>query len=162
MPPARERRPKAPTPIKGQKQVVLWNPNHKFIHIRDGKPIVPFKELLKGTSGDERRRLLWEIAMDQKEWKRWQHVKAVDKADKNRQRQTARQEADRRPPPPTTADEKWKQKVAQKKKRRWEELREQQDRARSGGGSSSSGRKDASWMGRGATSSKRRPLFGRK
>lgn len=37
MPPKRERRQKAPTPVKGQKQVVLWNPNHKFLHIRDGE-----------------------------------------------------------------------------------------------------------------------------
>jgi hypothetical protein len=37
MPPKREPRQKAPTPVKGQKQVVLWNPNHKFLHIRDGE-----------------------------------------------------------------------------------------------------------------------------
>lgn len=37
MPPPRERRQKMPTPVKGQKQVVLWNPNHKFIHIRNGE-----------------------------------------------------------------------------------------------------------------------------
>jgi hypothetical protein len=151
MPPKREPRVKAPTPVKGQKQVVLWNPNHKFIHIRNGQPIVPFKELLKGTTGDERRRLLYEIAMDQKEWKRWQHAKAVEKADKQRRKQEAKRQAEFRDglPPASTPQEKWRQKVARKRARQWEE--DQQGKAGGQGGGSS-------WMGRGRQSS-RKQLF---
>lgn len=150
MPPRREQRVKAPTPIKGQKQVVLWNPNHKFIHIRNGEPIVPFKELLKGKTGDERRRLLYEIAMDQKEWKRWQHAKAVERSDKRRRKEEAQQRPGFRDglPPASTPQEKWKQKVAKKRARQWGE--EQQKTGGQGSG--------ASWMGRGRQSG-RKQLF---
>eukprot|EP00775_Hariotina_reticulata_P013702 gene13702-13824_t len=64
------------TPVKGQVQPVRWNPDHKFLHLKNGEPIVPFKELLKNKTGDERKRLLYEIAMDVKEWRRWRHAKA--------------------------------------------------------------------------------------
>jgi hypothetical protein len=145
MPPKCEKRVKGPAPVKGQKQVVQWNPNHKFLHIRNGEPIIPFKELLKGKAGDERRRLLYEIAMDQKEWKRWQHAKAVERSDKQRRKAEAKQPSGFRDglPLASTPQEKWKQKVAKKRARQWEE--EQQERGGGQGGG-------ASWMGRGRQS----------
>lgn len=82
--PKREKREKGPAPVRGEVQQVRWNPEHKFLHLRNGEPIVPFKELLKGKNGDERKRLLYEIAMDVKEWRRWRHAKAVAKAAKRR------------------------------------------------------------------------------
>jgi hypothetical protein len=127
MPPPREKRVKGPAPVKGQKQVVQWNPDHKFIHIKNGEPIIPFKELLKGKAGDERRKLLWEIAMDQKEWRRWRHAKAVEKRSKNKAKFEAqqRQEDAARQPKPSTPQEKWRMKVAKKQMRKAAEARGQ-------------------------------------
>lgn len=149
---------KGPTPIKGAKQVVAWNPDHKFIHIsaKDGKPHIPFKELLQGKVGDERRRLLYEIAMDQKEWRRWRHAKAVEKADKKRVKRRAEEEAglrERMPAKPSSAQEKWQQKVAKRRFKQWADKQEGQGRGQA--------RDQPLWAGRGKVSA-RKPLFGKK
>lgn len=149
-PPKRERRAKGPAPISGAKQVVAWNPNHKFIHIssQSGEPLVPFKQLLKGKSGDERRRLLWEIAMDVKEWRRWRHAKAVDKSHKKREK-GARELDDRLKqmgqaagPKPKDPEERWKWKMAQKQGVRYKGSSDpaggSSSRGKSGGGGSGS------------------------
>lgn len=124
MPPTREKRQKGVASVKGQKQQVQWNPNHKFLHLKDGEPIVPFKQLLKGKTGDERRRLLYEIAMDVKEWRRWRHAKAVEKASKRRAKEERRLEADMQqgrsrsaPPKPSTPEERWQQKLRRKREK---------------------------------------------
>jgi hypothetical protein len=96
-------------------QLVRWNPDHKFIHLRNGEPIVPFKELLKGKSGEERNKLLYEIAMDVKEWRRWRHAKAVAKAAKRREKEARNLAAGKRPFQPATPEERWKQKVAKRR-----------------------------------------------
>jgi hypothetical protein len=123
-------------------------------------PIVPFKELLKGKAGDERRKLLYEIAMDQKEWRRWIHAKAVEKSDKKRQKRMAREQQEgasrNYPPPPSTPQEKWKQKVARKRAKQWEEQQQQ-----GGGGGRGGGGSSAPWSGRGRQSD-RKQLFGKK
>jgi len=41
------------TPVKGQVQPVRWDPDHKFLHLKNGEPIVPFKELLKNKTGQQ-------------------------------------------------------------------------------------------------------------
>jgi hypothetical protein len=96
-------------------QLVRWNPDHKFIHLRNGEPIVPFKELLKGKSGEERNKLLYEIAMDVKEWRRWRHAKAVASAAKRREKQARALAAGKTPFQPATPEKRWKQKVAKKR-----------------------------------------------
>jgi uncharacterized membrane protein YgcG len=104
-------------------QVVRWNPDHKFIHLRNGEPIVPFKELLKGKSGDERKELLYEVAMDVKEWRRWRHAKAVAAAAKRREKDARALAAGKVLAPPRTPEERWKQKVAKKRDKKansWE------------------------------------------
>jgi hypothetical protein len=44
-------------------------------------------------AGDERKRLLYEIAMDVKEWRRWRHAKAVAKAAANREKAAREQQS---------------------------------------------------------------------
>jgi hypothetical protein len=84
--------------------------------LRNGEPIVPFKELLKGKTGEERKRLLHEIAMDVKEWRRWRHAKAVAKSEKKKE-QAARDMAAGKEPRrfAGTPEERWKQKIAKKR-----------------------------------------------
>ncbi|KAF8072921.1 DEAD-box ATP-dependent RNA helicase 39 [Scenedesmus sp. PABB004] len=125
------------SPAKRAKaQEARWNPEHKFLHLRDGQPIVPFKELLAGKGGDERKRLLYEIALDVKEWRRWRHARAVARAAKRRAKDDAAAAAPRggggggggAPRRPAEPEERWKAKVAQKRRR------QQQEREQSGPG----------------------------
>jgi hypothetical protein len=98
-------------------QLVRWNPDHKFLHLRNGEPIVPFKELLKDKSGEERNKLLYEIAMDVKEWRRWRHAKAVAKASKRREKEARALASGKKPIQLATPEERWKQKVAKRGKK---------------------------------------------
>lgn len=128
-------------------------------YLLPGVPIVPFKELLKGKTGDERRKLLYEIAMDQKEWRRWIHAKAVEKSDKKRQKMLAKEQQDNAsryyPPPPSTPQEKWQQKVVRKRAK--QRAAEHQQQGGGGGGGGGAGN-----SGRGRQQSGRKQLFGRK
>ncbi|WIA29127.1 hypothetical protein OEZ86_011638 [Tetradesmus obliquus] len=120
--------------ISGRPEVqqVKWNPEHKFLHLRNGEPIVPFKDLLKGKTGDERKKLLYEIAMDVKEWRRWRHAKAVARASKRREKTGRDMAAGKAPPRYETPEERWQQKI--KKKRDRAAPSEWQGRGRRGGG----------------------------
>jgi uncharacterized membrane protein YgcG len=95
--------------------------------------------------------------MDQKEWRRWRHAKAVEKRSRTRAKSEARQRQEdaARQPQPSTPQEKWRMKVAKKQMKKAVEARGQSwgenrgDRPswegrgsrskKSGGGSSSSG-----------------------
>lgn len=138
--PRRERREKGPPPVKGEVQQVRWDPTHKFIHLnpRDGEPYVPFKELLKGKTGDERKKLLYEIAMDVKEYRRWRHARAVaaaaKKKSKEQQQQQQRSAAYSRRQQGATPEKRWKQKVMKKRQKQQEGGQQQkwQGRGRTG------------------------------
>jgi hypothetical protein len=127
-PKSREQQQQQRPPAGGRPEVQLvkWNPDHKFLHLRNGEPIVPFKELLKGKTGEERKRLLYEIAMDVKEWRRWRHANAVAKAAKRREKQARDLAAGKQTRNyNATPEERWKQKIANKRskqqgKRLWQ------------------------------------------
>lgn len=128
-PPHRPKREKLPPSVPGEIQSVRWNPDHKYLHVnpQTGQPIVPFKELLAGTTGDERRKLLWEISQDVKEYRRLRHARAVQRAAKRREKTERKREqlqaaglsevkvAGRYSPKSKDPEERWKAKVAAKK-----------------------------------------------
>ncbi|KAF6266680.1 P-loop containing nucleoside triphosphate hydrolase protein [Scenedesmus sp. NREL 46B-D3] len=98
-------------------QLVRWNPDHKFLHLRNGEPVVPFKDLLQGKAGEERKKLLHEIAMDVREWRRWRHARAAAKAGKRREKEAQVVAAGKKAPRQhqETPEERWKQKAAKKR-----------------------------------------------
>lgn len=137
-----------------------WNPNHKFIHLKDGKPIVPFEVVLRGKTGEERRRLMNEIAVDVQEWRRWRSAQAAERAEQRRRKEEQQQQKrfeGRRGggssssggsgsnSKPATPEEAWKQRLAQK--------RQAAAAAKKGGGGARGGAAGA-WDKRGSGGSK--------